>query len=83
MRTAPAMANPFEYRETLWTILYKGEEPTPKAPELPAAPRRRGAKPEQPKPARRFTRTEALRLEDFNAEIIALQERRKAQSDDD
>lgn len=32
LRTTPMMANPHEYRETLWTILHDGEAPKP-APE--------------------------------------------------
>jgi hypothetical protein len=82
---APVMANPFEYRETLWKVLYEGEDaPPPKTPDPPATPRRgrgRHATPSRPGAARKMTRSESSALASFNAEVAAIAARKSSEGD--
>jgi hypothetical protein len=77
---APLMANPFEYREALWSILYKGEDPPPsRRPDPPARSRRgRHQPPPKPGPARPMTRTESSALAALDAQVAEIAARRNA-----
>ena len=78
------MANPFEYREALWKVLYEGEDPPPprKAdpPSTPRKSRGRNAAPPRPGAARKMTRSESAALAALNAEVAAIQARQSSES---
>lgn len=77
------MANPFEYREALWTILYHGDQPPPsRKPDRPAPTGRRGRRgrtpqaPPRPPPKRMGDRRSRAMLEDFDAQIAEIAARK-------
>ena len=71
------MMNPFEFRETMWNALYEGESPEPRTKPPPAKRRGKALPPSKPGPARRMSRRDAAALDNFNAEILAIAERRQ------
>jgi len=64
MENTPMMANPFEYRETMWGLLYEGETPRTQA----AQPRKPGEKRE----VRALGRGDAQRLDAMRDQLQAL-----------
>lgn len=78
------MANPFEYRETLWKILYEGEDVAPpRKADPPSTPRKgrgRNAAPARPGAARKMTRSESAALAALNAEVAAIQASRSSET---
>lgn len=80
---APVMANPFEYREALWTILYKGEQPAPpRKPDPPSRDAKGRRKPGKPPPARKMTASERAALAAFTDEVRAIKERKTLEDPD-
>lgn len=78
---APVMANPFEYREALWAVLYKGEEPPPKrTPDPPSRDRRGRLKPGKPPPARKMSAADRAALAAFTDEVREIKERKSIEA---
>jgi hypothetical protein len=83
MRNTPMMANPFEYRETMWSVIHDGEEPRPsrRTDTSPESGRRRGHRPRAlPSGAGSgLSRLDSNKLANFRDELMALRERREAE----
>lgn len=79
MKMSSAMMNPFEFRESMWSILYEGEAPTPRPKTDPPPRRGRKALP-KPGPARRMSKRDAAALDAFNAEILEIARKRESAS---
>jgi len=60
------MANPFEFRETMWALLDEGEAPAPRGDR----PGSTGAKPE----GKALTRGDSRKLNDMRDQLLALAE---------
>lgn len=67
------MMNPFEYRETLWAILYEGEKPTPRKA---ADPKKVGGQKALPRGSHGMTRQDKVALEKHLESIAQIKARR-------
>ena len=80
---APVMANPFEYRDALWSILYKGEQPAPtRRPDPPSRDAKGRLRPGKPPPARKMSSADRAALAAFTDEVRAIKERKTAEAPD-
>lgn len=68
LEQTPMMANPHEYRQTLWAILHDGETPPPKTPQ----PTSRGPRKALPRARTGMTRRDKANLDDFMKQIDAI-----------
>lgn len=72
LRTTPMMANPHEYRATLWSILYEGEAPPPKSKTEGKSGSRSGAS----RSRSGMTNRDRVKLADFMGQIDQLKQER-------
>jgi hypothetical protein len=78
MRNTPMMANPFEYRQTLWDIIHDGEAPPPPKRDPPKSASGKAL----PRSSRGMTNRDKAELANFMDEINRIKQERAAEERD-